>query len=82
MRQLTWAGGALALTVPASIALGVPAPIALLFIAGAPLLAFLLLEQQVASASSARQRRLLAELPVVHGGDDLVVAFEAAGLSE
>jgi tight adherence protein C len=65
VRQLTWAGGAFAITVPLAVALRVPAPIALLFILGAPLLAFLLLEQQIASASAARQRRLLAELPVV-----------------
>jgi len=32
---------------------------------GAPLLTFLVLEQQVASASAARQRRLFLELPVV-----------------
>jgi tight adherence protein C len=65
VRQLTWAGAAFALAVPASVAVGAPAPLALLFILGAPLLAFLLLEQQVAAASAARQRRLLTELPVV-----------------
>lgn len=65
VKQLSWAGGAFALAVPATIALGLPAPVAMLFIVGGPLLAYLLLEQQVASASAARQRRLLAELPVV-----------------
>jgi tight adherence protein C len=43
-----------------------PPPVAsLLFIAGGPLLAFLVLEQQVASASEAWKRRLFHELPVV-----------------
>lgn len=43
-----------------------PPPLpALLFLFGSPLLAFLLLEQQVATASAAWQRRLFLELPVV-----------------
>lgn len=65
VRQLAWAGGAFAIAVPVAALAKAPVPIAVLFVLGAPLLAFLLLEQQVASASAARQRRLLAELPVV-----------------
>lgn len=42
-----------------------PLPIALLFVAGGPLLAFLVLEQQVGAASHRWQRRLFLELPVV-----------------
>jgi tight adherence protein C len=42
-----------------------PLPIALLLIAGGPLLAFLLPEQQVGTASQRWQRRLFLELPVV-----------------
>jgi tight adherence protein C len=49
----------------AVIAIG-PAPyVALLFLLGAPLLAFLLLEQQLAAASNRWKRRLFLELPVV-----------------
>lgn len=65
VRQLAWAGAAFAISVPLTALAGMPVPIAILFVFGAPLLAFLVLEQQVASASAARQRRLLAELPVV-----------------
>ncbi|MGH8896953.1 MAG: type II secretion system F family protein [Egibacteraceae bacterium] len=42
-----------------------PLPIALLLVAGGPLLAFLTLEQQVGAASRRWQRRLFLELPVV-----------------
>jgi tight adherence protein C len=42
-----------------------PLPIALLLVAGGPLLAFLVLEQQVGAASHRWQRRLFLELPVV-----------------
>jgi Flp pilus assembly protein TadB len=42
-----------------------PVLIGLLLLLGAPLLAFLLLEQQVAAASAAWQRRLFLELPVL-----------------
>ncbi|MDP9442562.1 MAG: type II secretion system F family protein [Actinomycetota bacterium] len=49
----------------AVLALRPPPLPALLFLLGAPLLAFLLLEQQIASASAAWQRRLFLELPVL-----------------
>lgn len=43
-----------------------PAPlVGLLLLVGAPLLAFLLVEQQVSGASAAHQRRLFLELPVL-----------------
>lgn len=42
-----------------------PLPVAMFLLSGSPVLTFLLLEQQVASASQARQRRLFLELPVV-----------------
>lgn len=47
-----------------TLAVRPPLPIALLLIAGGPLLAFLMLEQQVALASQRWQRRLFLELPV------------------
>jgi tight adherence protein C len=65
VRQLGVASAAFALAVAGAAVLRVPPPIALLFAAGVPALGFLVLEQQVTSASAARQRRLLAELPVV-----------------
>ena len=49
----------------ASLAIRPAVPVALFLLLGAPLLAFLALEQQVASASTAWQRRLFLELPVV-----------------
>ena len=42
-----------------------PPVIAVLFLLGAPLLAFLVLEQQVARASARWQQQVLAELPIV-----------------
>lgn len=65
VRQLGWAvvglvGAALLVTASRPTA-----AIALLFLAGAPLLAFLLLEQQLSSASVAWKRRVSLELPVV-----------------
>lgn len=65
LRQLGWSllafgsGSALALVS------GPPAGVAALLVLGAPLLAFLLLEQQVSKASASWQRRLFLELPVV-----------------
>ncbi|MBW3649356.1 MAG: type II secretion system F family protein [Actinobacteria bacterium] len=47
------------------VAVRPPPLVGLLVLVGAPLLAFLLLEQQVASASAAWQRRLFLELPVL-----------------
>lgn len=44
---------------------GVPPALAVLVLLGAPLLAFLVVEQQVASASARWQRRVFLELPVV-----------------
>ena len=65
VRQLGWAGVALMGATLTSTTLG-PAPaFAILAVFGAPILTFLLLEQHVASASAAWQRRLFLELPVV-----------------
>ena len=65
MRQLGYAVAAGAVAVPLAVALRLP-PLLVVFVAGgAPLLAFLVAEQQLASASKQRQRRLLLELPVV-----------------
>ncbi|MFN8039115.1 MAG: type II secretion system F family protein [Acidimicrobiales bacterium] len=65
LRQLGWSVATFAGAGVACVALGPPAPLALLALLGAPLLAFLVLEQQLATASADRQQRTLYELPVV-----------------
>ena len=65
VRQLGWATAGLAVGGAAAMGLQAPAPMALLLLLGSPLLAFLMLEQQVATASGRWQRRLYLELPVV-----------------
>jgi tight adherence protein C len=65
VRQLGWAVGAFAAGGVVPLAVPLPAPVAGLLVAGSPLLAFLLVEQQLATASSRWQRRIVLELPVV-----------------
>jgi len=65
MRQLSWASAVFGLAVLGTVAFAAPAALAMLVVLGAPILTFLLLEQQVVAASTARQRRLFLELPVV-----------------
>lgn len=65
VRQLGWAVGAFGGGALIALGLGLPPALGVLAIIGAPLLAFLLLEQQVATASARWQRRLFLELPVV-----------------
>jgi tight adherence protein C len=64
IRQLALTGAAL-LGGVAIAAAGLPAPIALLVVVGAPLLVFLVVEQRLARASERWQRNLELELPVV-----------------
>lgn len=65
VRQLGWSVAAFGLGALVVAALGLPPSIGALFVVGGPLLAFLVLEQQVAAASARWQRRLFLELPVV-----------------
>jgi tight adherence protein C len=65
VRQLGWSVAGFGLGTLLAVALAPPAPIALLFVLGGPLLGFLVPEQQVAAASDAWRRRLTLELPVV-----------------
>ena len=65
LRQFGASAGGLALGLVASLALHLPPPFAALCIAGLPLLAFLLVEQQLANESSNWQRGVFLELPVV-----------------
>ncbi len=64
VRQLAVAGAAL-LAAAVIAALGLPAPIAILVVVGAPLLAFLVFEQRLARTSERWQRNLALELPVI-----------------
>lgn len=65
VRQVTAAFAALLVGGAFASLLGLPPAVALLFVAGAPLLTFLVLEQRVASESNRWQRRIFLELPVV-----------------
>jgi pilus assembly protein TadC len=64
VRQLALAGAA-GVGGAVLAGLGLPAPLAVLVLAGAPLLAFLLIEQRLARVSEGWQRTLSLELPVV-----------------
>ncbi|HEV7720771.1 MAG TPA: type II secretion system F family protein [Iamia sp.] len=65
VRQLGWVVAAFGLGALASVAVGLPVPVGVLLTFGAPLLAFLVLEQQISAASKRWQRSLFLELPVV-----------------
>jgi len=65
VRQLGTATAAMAAGGLVAAAIRAPAMGAVVLLAGGPLLAFLVLEQRLASASAAWQRRLFLELPVV-----------------
>lgn len=65
VRQLGWVVAAFGLGALGSVAVGLPVPVGVLLTFGAPLLAFLVLEQQISSASKRWQRNLFLELPVV-----------------
>ncbi len=65
MRQVGWCTGAFGAAAAMAIALGLPGPVAVGTMVGAPLLAFLVLEQRVADAAADWQRRVRLELPVV-----------------
>ena len=65
VRQLGWSLAAFAAAALFSVAASVPVPVAVVFVVGLPILAFLIQEQQLAFASERRQRRILLELPVV-----------------
>lgn len=64
-RQLGWVLAAFAGGSLVGLTLGLPTPVALLVVFGAPLLAFLVVEQRAIAASSRWQRRVFLELPIV-----------------
>jgi Flp pilus assembly protein TadB len=65
VRQLGWGVAAFAIATIGTLALHPPAAMGLLFIAGLPLLAFLVVEQQLAAESARYQQRIFLELAVV-----------------
>ena len=64
-RQLGWVVAAFGVGSLIGLTAGLPPALALLVILGAPLLAFLVVEQQAIAASAAWQRRVFLELPVI-----------------
>ncbi len=65
IRQLAWATGGFVAAALLAVTLSPPPAVGLLLVLGAPALALLVTEQQLASASAQWQRRLFLELPVV-----------------
>jgi len=65
VRQLGWSVAAVGIAVLVALAARPTAGVVLLLLLGSPVLAFLVLEQQLATASDRWRRRLLLELPVV-----------------
>lgn len=65
LRQAGWAGAALGAGSLLTAATRPPLAIALVFLLGGPLLAFLLIEQQLSTASARWKRRIFLELPVL-----------------
>jgi Flp pilus assembly protein TadB len=65
VRQVGWAAAGFGFGLVATAAIRPAIPLAFLLLAGAPILAFLIVEQQLATQSAAWQRRLFLELPVV-----------------
>jgi tight adherence protein C len=65
VRQIGWSIAGLGAGALVAIALRLPPLVATAFMLGAPIVAFLLLEQRVAMASQRWQRRIFLELPVV-----------------
>ncbi len=65
VRQLGWAGIGFAVGTLIAAATQPPLGIAMLFVLGAPVLAFLIVEQQLAASSDQWKRRIFLELPVV-----------------
>lgn len=65
VRQLAWVGAGLVAGTLVAAAVGLGGAVGALFVVGGPLLAFLVVEQGLASESARWKRRLFLELPVV-----------------
>jgi len=77
-RQLAWSATSFIVAVIPAAALGLPPALSALIVLGAPLLAFLVVEQRLSDASKHWQRRILYELPVV---SEQLAMLLAAGYS-
>lgn len=75
LRQFLWAAAGCGAGVTISLATRSPAALDLLLVCGLPLLAFLIVEQHLAQASTAWQEQLRRELPVV--GEQLAMLLDA-----
>jgi len=78
VRQFGWVLVGFAAGSLVALTFGLPLVVALLFVVGAPLLAFLVVEQQLAVASERWQRRVFLELPIV---SEQLAMLLAAGFS-
>lgn len=65
VRQAGWVGAGFAIGTLVAAATRPPLALAILFLAGGPLLTFLLIEQQLATESARWKRRIFLELPVL-----------------
>jgi len=65
VRQVGWSVAAFGVGAVLAAGLGLPGPVGVLLVLGAPALSFLVLEQQLAARSARWQRHLFLELPVV-----------------
>ena len=65
LRQIGWAVGAAMTVLLFGLVLGLPTPLIVMFLLIAPLLAFLIVEQQLANASDLWKHRTFQELPVI-----------------
>lgn len=65
LRQVGWAVGAAMTVLLFGLVLGLPTPLIVMFLLIAPLLAFLIVEQQLANASDLWKHRTFQELPVI-----------------
>jgi tight adherence protein C len=66
VRQFAWTLAAFGAAALLSLALSAPVAIDVMMIVGLPLLAFLVIEQRLATASATWQQQVLRELPVVN----------------
>lgn len=65
VRQIGWAIGSASVVLVVSLAFALPGPLILIFTLVGPLLAFLIIEQQLANASDRWKQRTFQELPVI-----------------
>ena len=65
LRQVGWSVAGFGLAAAVTVVLRPPPVVALIFVLSGPLLAFLVLEQRLSTASATWKRRLFLELPVV-----------------